>query len=493
MIASVSASAVALLRRRCGLIDPLLRAVADAGYQTPDADPGAGDPAPAGRPRRARLRADRHRQDGRVRAADPRPPGAHAARGRERGPRVLVLAPTRELARRSRESFRDLRPPLSIKHGRRVRRRRPGAAGQALRRNADVVVATPGPPARPDGAGARSTSTRVEMLVLDEADRMLDMGFIDADPAHHRGAAAQAAEPDVLGDDAAGDPQAGDIASWSIRSKRRGHAGGHAPPRQVEQWVLHVDAADKRALLCEVLRDPAMTRVLVFTRTKHGANRVAEQLDRSGVRADAIHGNKSQDARQRALDAFKRGSIRVLVATDIAARGIDVDGDHPRHQLRAAQRARELRPPHRPHRPRRRRPAWRCHSATPRSATPCAPSSASREPRCGWSRIILMRGSAAANGRARGMTRRREPVGKAEDKRAAIVAAQAAREAAERAARAALGPSAVPARKRRTNWAARRSRPRPRPPEAAGRVSRAAARLPVNLHANATPRSSRTG
>ena len=94
----------------------------------------------------------------------------------------------------------------------------------------------------------------------------------------------------------------------------------------ITQWVLHVERGDKRALLREVLHDPTMTRVLVFTRTKHGANRVAEQLDRNGVRADAIHGNKSQGARQRALDAFKRGGIRVLVATDIAARGIDVDG-----------------------------------------------------------------------------------------------------------------------------------------------------------------------
>jgi len=95
---------------------------------------------------------------------------------------------------------------------------------------------------------------------------------------------------------------------------------------KISQWVLHVDRGDKRALLREVLRDPKMSRVLVFTRTKRGANKVAQELDRNGVRADAIHGNKSQGARQRALDSFKRGGIRVLVATDIAARGIDVDG-----------------------------------------------------------------------------------------------------------------------------------------------------------------------
>jgi len=96
---------------------------------------------------------------------------------------------------------------------------------------------------------------------------------------------------------------------------------------KVSQWVLHVQSNNKRGLLSEVLRDRAMARVLVFTRTKHGANRVAEHLNRGGVcTAEAIHGNKSQSARERALAGFKKGSVRVLVATDIASRGIDVDG-----------------------------------------------------------------------------------------------------------------------------------------------------------------------
>ena len=88
---------------------------------------------------------------------------------------------------------------------------------------------------------------------------------------------------------------------------------------------MFVERADKRALLCEILRDPALARVLVFTRTKHGANRLVEQLGRAGFGAEAIHGNKSQGARQRALDGFRAGAVRVLVATDIAARGIDID------------------------------------------------------------------------------------------------------------------------------------------------------------------------
>jgi ATP-dependent RNA helicase RhlE len=94
----------------------------------------------------------------------------------------------------------------------------------------------------------------------------------------------------------------------------------------VDQRVYFVDAGQKRALLAEILKDPALSRVIVFTRTKHGANRVSEQLARTGVVAEAIHGNKSQTARQRALDGFRRGHARVLVATDIAARGIDIDG-----------------------------------------------------------------------------------------------------------------------------------------------------------------------
>jgi len=94
----------------------------------------------------------------------------------------------------------------------------------------------------------------------------------------------------------------------------------------IRQWVLHVDKHDKRTLLREVLRDPTMTRVLVFTRTKHGADRVAKHVARIGIEVQAIHGNKSQNARQRALNDFRDGNTRVLVATDIAARGIDVDG-----------------------------------------------------------------------------------------------------------------------------------------------------------------------
>jgi ATP-dependent RNA helicase RhlE len=160
--------------------------------------------------------------------------------------------------------------------------------------------------------------------VLDEADRMLDMGFIEpirrivgALPRRRQNLMFSATMPDEimkLAHQILVDPVK--IAVTPVSSTAE----------KVRQWVLFVDRSDKRALLKEVLRDPTMTRVLVFTRTKHGANKVAEELDRKGVPSAAIHGNKSQNARQRALDAFKAGRIRVLVATDIAARGIDVDG-----------------------------------------------------------------------------------------------------------------------------------------------------------------------
>ncbi len=123
---------------------------------------------------------------------------------------------------------------------------------------------------------------------------------------------------------------------------------------KVDQRVYFVNSATKRALLSHLLSDAALERVIVFTRTKRGANRVAEALEDQGVKSEAIHGNKSQNARQKALDNFSRGKARVLVATDLASRGIDVERRHPCHQLRAAGRRRELRPSHRPHRARRR-------------------------------------------------------------------------------------------------------------------------------------------
>jgi ATP-dependent RNA helicase RhlE len=249
-------------------------------------------------------------------ARTPRPAG-------RRGPRALVLAPTRELALqigRGFESYgRHLRHPVAVIFGGVGQ----GPQVEALRRNADVVVATPGRLLDLMGQG-HVRFEAVEVLVLDEADRMLDMGFIDpirrivaALPARRQNlmfSATMPAEIIRLARTILINPV--DVAVAPVASTAD----------NVTQWVLQVQRRDKRALLEAVLRDPAMTRVLVFTRTKHGANRVADQLERARISAAAIHGNKSQTARQRALDGFKAGKVRVLVATDIAARGIDVTG-----------------------------------------------------------------------------------------------------------------------------------------------------------------------
>jgi ATP-dependent RNA helicase RhlE len=164
----------------------------------------------------------------------------------------------------------------------------------------------------------------IEVLVLDEADRMLDMGFIQ--PIRRIIAALPARRQNLL----FSATMPADIAELADRILRDPVKVAVTPVSStveaISQWVLFVDRDNKRSLLRDVLRDPAMTRVLVFTRTKRGADRVARDLAQGNVRAEAIHGNKSQGARQKALGSFRAGKIRVLVATDIAARGIDVDG-----------------------------------------------------------------------------------------------------------------------------------------------------------------------
>jgi ATP-dependent RNA helicase RhlE len=163
----------------------------------------------------------------------------------------------------------------------------------------------------------------LEVFVLDEADRMLDMGFIHdvrkvivklpRDRQTLFFSATMPREAQELADNLLKNPETVAVAPVSSTAER------------VDQEIYFVEKNDKRALLVDVLRETAMKRVLVFSRTKHGANRIAEHLEKAGVGAEAIHGNKSQGARERALANFKSGKIRVLVATDIAARGIDID------------------------------------------------------------------------------------------------------------------------------------------------------------------------
>jgi ATP-dependent RNA helicase RhlE len=244
----------------------------------------------------------------------------HARRG---GPPVLVLAPTRELALQICESFAVYGRHLSCRCAAIYGGVSQGAQVAALRRGLDVLVATPGRLLDLMGQGCVPLGD-VETLVLDEADRMLDMGFIDPIrriigklPARRQNLLFSATMPAPIAT----------LAEQILRDPAKVSVTPVASTVDtVSQWVLFVRQSDKRALLREVLRDPSLTRAIVFTRTKAGANRVARDLDGAGVAAEAIHGNKSQNARQRALGAFRDGQVRVLVATDIAARGIDVDG-----------------------------------------------------------------------------------------------------------------------------------------------------------------------
>jgi len=194
---------------------------------------------------------------------------------------------------------------------------------QRMRRGTDIVVGTPGRVCDLMATGELKLN-QVSRFVLDEADRMLDLGFIRdirrivaALPGKRQSALFSATMP----------PEVGTLAETLLRNPLRVDVARSAPAKlPIEQHVHFVEPAGKRALLHRLLGDPALSRVIVFTRTKRGANHVAEALDTSGVRVVALHGNKSQPARQKALEQFRTGGARVLVATDIAARGIDVTG-----------------------------------------------------------------------------------------------------------------------------------------------------------------------
>ncbi|HKD46242.1 MAG TPA: DEAD/DEAH box helicase [Rhizomicrobium sp.] len=305
-----------------GIAEPILRALAAENYINPTpiqaraiptllsgrdllgiAQTGTGKTAAFGLPLLQKLS---------VRHVPPRPREAKA----------LILAPTRELALQIDESLKT--------YGRFLNLRRAvilGGVGQnpqiaAMKNGVDILVATPG--RLLDLVQQKHVRLdAVSVLVVDEADRMLDMGFIrdvrkivNYLPKERQSMLFSATMPD-------------DIARLVAEMMRNPERVEVAPQGRtadrVEQFLYHVPMAQKRDLLRRLLADNALSRVIVFTRTKHGANKVSEQLCKHGIEALAIHGNKSQNARQRALETFRSGKTRVLVATDIAARGIDID------------------------------------------------------------------------------------------------------------------------------------------------------------------------
>ena len=237
--------------------------------------------------------------------------------------RILVLSPTRELSGQILDSFRTYGRHLRVKTALAIGGVSMGGQVRALLNGVDVLVATPGRLLDLVKSNALRLDA-VECVVLDEADRMLDMGFIHDIrkivaklPVARQTLMFSATMPRAIAE----------LAAQMLRDPVKvAVAPAASTVERVEQRVIRVDRPAKPATLIEVLRREPIDRALIFTRTKHGADKVARSLVRSGIRADAIHGNKSQNQRERALAAFRKGEVRTLVATDIAARGIDVDG-----------------------------------------------------------------------------------------------------------------------------------------------------------------------
>jgi ATP-dependent RNA helicase RhlE len=306
-----------------GLAEPILRALADEQYTQPTpiqaqtipyalagrdivgiAQTGTGKTAAFALPILNHLAANRARPD-------------------RKHCRVLVLSPTRELSSQIQDSFntygRHTRPAVTLAIGGvPIGRQQRSLAG-----GVDVLVATPGRLIDLVRMGAVRLD-RVEYVVLDEADRMLDMGFIHDIrsiikllPTKRQSLFFSATMPREIEELASGflrDPAKVAVTPVATTAER------------IAQRVIHVDRVGKQGLLAEVLRSEPVDRALVFTRTKHGADKVARGLVKAGIPAEAIHGNKSQNQRERVLAAFRSGSVRILIATDIAARGIDVEG-----------------------------------------------------------------------------------------------------------------------------------------------------------------------
>jgi ATP-dependent RNA helicase RhlE len=238
-------------------------------------------------------------------------------------PRCLVLCPTRELAVQIADSFRIYGKHVELKCAVVYGGVSMGPQAEMLRRGVDILIATPG--RLLDLVRNRSADLRsVEILVLDEADRMLDMGFIRdiREIIHHLRARRQ-----TMLFSATMAPEIRQLAGSLLRDPATVQISAATPTADhIEQSVYFVDRTAKPTVLAQLVNELPISRAIVFTRTKHGADRLVRRLETNGIASEAFHGNKSQNARQRALDNFRRGKTRLLIATDVASRGIDVDG-----------------------------------------------------------------------------------------------------------------------------------------------------------------------
>ncbi|MBV8882834.1 MAG: DEAD/DEAH box helicase, partial [Chroococcidiopsidaceae cyanobacterium CP_BM_RX_35] len=308
--------------RTLGLSTDLLRAVADQGYTAPTPIQQQAIPAILqGQDIFASAQTGTGKTAGFTLPLLQRLSTTHPSQG-HRTPRALILTPTRELAAQVSDSVKTYGKYLSLKSVVIY-----GGVGivpqlQALRQGVDILVATPG--RLLDHLGQKTLDlSQIEILVLDECDRMLDMGFIHD---IRKILAHLPPSRQTLMFSATFSKAIQQLASTFLKSPIQIEvAPRNTTTEQVEQIIHPVDRERKRELLSYMIGFHNWKQVLVFTRTKHGANRLAEQLAKDGLKTTAIHGNKSQAARTRALNDFKQGKVRVLVATDIASRGLDID------------------------------------------------------------------------------------------------------------------------------------------------------------------------
>ncbi|MDR3684335.1 MAG: DEAD/DEAH box helicase [Geothrix sp.] len=236
--------------------------------------------------------------------------------------RALILTPTRELAMQVEESVRAYGKHIPLRSTTIFGGVNINPQTKALRAGVEILVATPGRLLDHQGQGNLNFS-QLEFLVLDEADRMLDMGFIRD---IQKILALLPAKRQTLLFSATFTDEIKQLASKFLKTPASVQITPQNTAAELVRQVVHpVDRERKRALLSHIIQSRKLQQVLVFTRTKHGANRLSEQLDKDGISSMAIHGNKSQPQRIKALEDFKKGAVRVLVATDIAARGLDID------------------------------------------------------------------------------------------------------------------------------------------------------------------------
>lgn len=303
-----------------GLIDPILKALNDKGYTTPTpiqqqaippvlqgkdllgvAQTGTGKTAAFAIPIIQLI--DKEGYD-------------------KKGIKALIVTPTRELAIQINDNIREYSKHCRLKHAVIFGGVKQHAQVQQLRGGVDILVATPGRLLDLMDQGYISLK-KIEMFVLDEADRMLDMGFIhDINkllkvlPQKRQSLFFSATMP----------PNILNLSKQILHHPIKVEVTPAATTAEtVKQQIYYTNKASKKELILELLKNPAMDQVLVFTRTKHGADRLARDLSKQKITASAIHGDKAQNQRQRSLNDFKTGKLRVLVATDIAARGIDID------------------------------------------------------------------------------------------------------------------------------------------------------------------------